>query len=64
MLKGRQMEAAICDKIKEFIENFEKLGKSKFSKKNFAKISFGNGNYAKFSINNTGCSIRTLFDLL
>ncbi len=30
-------------------ENFEKVQKSKFSKKNFAQISFRNRTYAKFS---------------
>jgi len=35
---------------KRSIENFEKVGKSKFSKKNFAQISSGNNNYAKFSV--------------
>lgn len=31
------------------IENFEIIQFKKFSKKNFATISFGNVNYAKFS---------------
>jgi len=31
-------------------ENFEKAGNSKFSKKNFDAISFGNRNKSKFSI--------------
>jgi len=36
--------------LRKSIENFEKIGATKFSKKNFAQISFGNHNYAKFSI--------------
>ena len=36
--------------IKNKIENFEKIRVTKFSKKDFVKISLGNRNYAKFSI--------------
>ncbi len=39
----------IVHRIVEIKENFEKVKKSKFSKKNFAEISFGNRTYAKFS---------------
>ena len=37
-----------------FIENFEKIGNSKFSKKNFDAISSGNVNKSKFSIDRFG----------
>ena len=36
--------------LRKSIENFEKIGATKFSKKNFAQISSGNRNHAKFSI--------------
>ena len=38
-----------CIIIQDSKENFAKIEKSKFSKKNFDEISFGNHNYSKFS---------------
>ena len=39
----------LIKQIQKPIENFEKIGKSKFSKKNFDTISSGNVNNSKFS---------------
>ena len=45
-------------------EIFEFLNFSKFQKQNFAKISLGNGNYAKFSNENSGLAKNKLFLVL
>jgi len=45
-MNKQELKEIIIDQSKE---NFEKIGVSKFSMKNFARISSRNRNYAKFS---------------